>query len=168
MKTDRIAFRFGFGHHGWNVMLDKMMGYQQMLVGICVIYAWTPALTKFSLLFLYYRIGTQAWMRIAIYALALLTFGYTLSITIVVVGPCNPQINTAGKCLKDLNLFMAISKSSFCTLNQIVLIGCSQYSHGFLHHPITASNVTLSSATPEAKGSSGPSVHARIGVNLQT
>ncbi|XP_014558732.1 hypothetical protein COCVIDRAFT_36032 [Bipolaris victoriae FI3] len=103
-----FAFRFGFGHHGWNVTLDKMMGYQQMLVGICIIYAWTPALTKFSLLFLYYRIGTQAWMRIAIYALALLTFGYTLSITIVVVGPCNPQINTAGKCLKDLNLFMAI------------------------------------------------------------
>ncbi|EMD68387.1 hypothetical protein COCSADRAFT_80627 [Bipolaris sorokiniana ND90Pr] len=108
VKTDRITFRFGFDHHAWNVTPDKLTGYLQTIIGICIIYVWTPALTKFSLLFLYYRISTQAWMRIAIYAVGILTFGYSLSITIVVVGPCNPNAHTDGKCLKDLNFSMAI------------------------------------------------------------
>ncbi|KAJ5060421.1 hypothetical protein J3E72DRAFT_289403 [Bipolaris maydis] len=102
------AFRYGFGLHAWNVTPDQLTGYLKTLIAICIIYVWTPALTKFSLLVLYYRISTQAWMRIAIYAIGVLTFGYTLSITIVVVGPCNPLTDKDGTCLKDINLFMAI------------------------------------------------------------
>jgi hypothetical protein len=79
-----------------------------MLIGICVIYVWTPALTKFSLLVLYHRINPSKWMRIAIYAVAAIVFSYSLAITIVVTGPCNPLTHADGKCLRSLNLFMSI------------------------------------------------------------
>ncbi|EUC44937.1 hypothetical protein COCMIDRAFT_37269 [Bipolaris oryzae ATCC 44560] len=91
------GFQFGLGHHAWNVTPDKLMGYLKTILGLALIYIWTPALTKLSLLLLYYRINTDARMRIIIYALGILTIGYSLSITIVAVGPCNLLTYVNGK-----------------------------------------------------------------------
>lgn len=106
--TKIVAFQYGFGAHLWNVTLEQMLSYTKMLVGIMTIYVWTPALTKLSLLALYHRLDPDRTSRGCIYALALLVFGYSLAITIVAAGPCNPQTHTDQKCLTDLNLFMAI------------------------------------------------------------
>lgn len=83
------------------------MNYSRMLVGIMVVYVWTPALAKLSLLALYYRLNPDRKIRACIYGLAGLVFGYSLAITIVAAGPCNPRTHTDQKCLTDLNLFMA-------------------------------------------------------------
>jgi hypothetical protein len=72
-----------------------------------VVYVWTPALAKLSLLALYYRLNPDQNIRYCIYALATLVSGYSLAITVVAAGPCNPQTHTNQKCLTDLNLFMA-------------------------------------------------------------
>jgi len=102
------SFQFGFGQHLWNVTVDQMMNYSRMLVGIMVVYVWTPALAKLSLLALYFRLNPDSKIRGCIYALSVLIVGYSLAITIVAAGPCNPQTHTDQKCLTDLNLFMAI------------------------------------------------------------
>ncbi|KAF1943289.1 hypothetical protein EJ02DRAFT_433398 [Clathrospora elynae] len=101
------AFQYGFGQHLWNVTLEQLAGYTKILVGIMVVYVWTPALTKLSLLALYYRLNPDKKVRVCIYALAALVSGYSLAITVVAAGPCNPQTHTDQKCLTDLNLFMA-------------------------------------------------------------
>jgi hypothetical protein len=105
--TPNVAFQYGFGQHLWNVTLEQMMGYMKMLVGIMVVYVWTPALAKLSLLALYYRLNPDLKVQASIYALAVLVTGYSLAITIVAAGPCNPRTHTDQKCLTDLNLFMA-------------------------------------------------------------
>jgi hypothetical protein len=91
----------------WNVTMEQMVMYAKMLVGIMVVYVWTPALTKLSLLALYYRLNPDKKIRACIYALATLVSGYSLAITIVAAGPCNPQVHPDQKCLTDLNLFMS-------------------------------------------------------------
>lgn len=102
------SFQYGFGQHIWNVTPEQMLNYTKMLVGIMVVYVWTPALAKLSLLALYYRLNPDRKIRSCIYALSVLIIGYSLAITIVAAGPCNPQTHTDQKCLTDLNLFMAI------------------------------------------------------------
>lgn len=102
------SFQYGFGQHLWNVTPEQMMNYSKMLVGIMVVYVWTPALAKLSLLALYHRLNPDRKIRSCIYALAVLIIGYSLAITIVAAGPCNPQTHLDQKCLTDLNLFMAI------------------------------------------------------------
>jgi hypothetical protein len=87
--------------------MEQLMGYTKMLVGIMVVYVWTPALAKLSLLALYYRLNPDRKVQASIYALAVLVTGYSLAITIVAAGPCNPRTHTDQKCLTDLNLFMA-------------------------------------------------------------
>lgn len=106
--TQAAAFQYGFGQHLWNVTIEQMMNYTKMLVGIMVVYVWTPALAKLSLLALYFRLSPDYRIRGCIYALSVLIVGYSLAITIVAAGPCNPQTHTDQKCLTDLNLFMAI------------------------------------------------------------
>ncbi|CAN9178359.1 unnamed protein product [Alternaria alternata] len=101
------SFQYGFGQHLWNVTMEQLMGYTKMLVGIMVVYVWTPALAKLSLLALYYRLNPDRKVQASIYALAVLVTGYSLAITIVAAGPCNPRTHTDQKCLTDLNLFMA-------------------------------------------------------------
>lgn len=105
--TLNVAFQYGFGQHMWNVTMQQMLGYTKMLVGIMVVYVWTPALAKLSLLALYYRLNPDQKVQAAIYALAVLVTGYSVAITIVAAGPCNPRTHTDQKCLTDLNLFMA-------------------------------------------------------------
>ncbi|XP_014552708.1 hypothetical protein COCVIDRAFT_41175 [Bipolaris victoriae FI3] len=101
------AFKYGFGQHLWNVTVEQLQVYTKMLVGIMVVYVWTPALAKLSLLALYYRLNPDFKIRSCIYTLAGLVSGYSLAITIVAAGPCNPQYHSDQKCLTDLNLFMA-------------------------------------------------------------
>lgn len=102
-----IAFKYGFGQHLWNVTVEQLQVYTKMLIGIMVVYVWTPALAKLSLLALYYRLNPDSKIRSCIYTLAGLVSGYSLAITIVAAGPCNPQYHSDQKCLTDLNLFMA-------------------------------------------------------------
>ncbi|CAN9177390.1 unnamed protein product [Alternaria alternata] len=106
-RTGLQTFQYGFGQHLWNVTMEQLMGYTKMLVGIMVVYVWTPALAKLSLLALYYRLNPDRKVQASIYALAVLVTGYSLAITIVAAGPCNPRTHTDQKCLTDLNLFMA-------------------------------------------------------------
>ncbi len=84
------------------------MGYSKMLVGIIVVYVWTPALTKFSLLTLFHRLDPHPKTRACTYALAFIVFGYSLVITITATGPCSPVKRMDPKCLTDVNLFMSI------------------------------------------------------------
>jgi hypothetical protein len=105
--TPSVAFQYGFGQHLWNVTGVQMMGFTKILVGIMVVYVWTPALAKLSLLALYYRLNPDRKVQVTIYVLAVLVTGYSLAITIVAAGPCNPRTHTDQKCLTDLNLFMA-------------------------------------------------------------
>jgi hypothetical protein len=107
LTDEKQAFQFGFGQHLWNVTLEQIGEYSKMLVGIMVVYVWTPALAKLSLLALYYRLNPDRKVQACIYALAALVTGYSLAITIVAAGPCNPQTHSDQKCLTDLNLFMA-------------------------------------------------------------
>ncbi|CAG5156828.1 uncharacterized protein ALTATR162_LOCUS4621 [Alternaria atra] len=101
------SFQYGFGQHLWNVTMEQLVDYTKMLVGIMVVYVWTPALAKLSLLALYYRLNPDRKVQASIYALAVLVTGYSLAITVVAAGPCNPRTHTDQKCLTDLNLFMA-------------------------------------------------------------
>ncbi|KAF2856139.1 hypothetical protein T440DRAFT_438863 [Plenodomus tracheiphilus IPT5] len=102
------SFQYGFGQHLWNVRPEQMMNYTKMLVGIMITYVWTPAFAKLSLLALYYRLNPDRTVRSCIYALSVLIVGYSLAITIVAAGPCNPHSRPSGDCLTQLNLFMAI------------------------------------------------------------
>lgn len=87
--------------------MEQLMTWAKLMVGIMVVYVWTPALAKLSLLALYYRLNPDYKIRSCIYALTGLVSGYSLAITIVATGPCNPQHHKDQKCLTDLNLFMA-------------------------------------------------------------
>lgn len=87
---------------------SDLIPYTKMIIAIGLTYVWTPALTKLSLLVLYHRINPSLWMRMAIYAVAAIVFGYSLTLTIMVAGPCNPVTHADGQCLRSLNLFLSI------------------------------------------------------------
>lgn len=167
-----IAFKYGFGEHMWNITPDQLLGYLRTLIGICVLYVWTPALSKFSLLVLYHRISPAKTIRTCVYILAALVFGYSLSITIVVTGPCNPVSHPDPSCLKDINLFMAISEFVLLNFNipplrssKVGLTISSQHLDGFLHNDDTTSNDTPTSTPEEAKGCTGHHLCFRLRVS---
>ncbi|KAF2131446.1 hypothetical protein P153DRAFT_429743 [Dothidotthia symphoricarpi CBS 119687] len=102
-------FQYGYGQHLWNVTAEQMAGYLKTLFAVITVYVWVPALTKLSLLALYRRLDPNPKIRACVYALSFLVVGYTLAITIVAAGPCNPYAQPgAQQCLVKLNLFMSV------------------------------------------------------------
>ncbi|OAG01382.1 uncharacterized protein CC84DRAFT_1228406 [Paraphaeosphaeria sporulosa] len=102
------ALQYGFGEHMWNVTPLQFAQYLQLLIGISIVYVWTPALSKLSLLALYHRILPDIRSRVGVYTLFVLILGYNLGITITIVGPCNLLKHSDPTCLMNANLVMAI------------------------------------------------------------
>jgi hypothetical protein len=97
----------------WNITPVQFAAYLELLIGISIVYVWTPALSKLSLLALYHRILPDRWGRAGVYTLCTVILGYNLGITITIVGPCNLIKHSNPTCLMDANLAMAI-----CTCNK--------------------------------------------------
>ncbi|KAF2443275.1 hypothetical protein P171DRAFT_416795 [Karstenula rhodostoma CBS 690.94] len=102
------ALQYGFGQHIWNVTPAQFAVYLKLLTGISIVYVWTPALSKLSLLALYYRILPDKPSRAGVHILFVVILGYNLGVTITIVGPCNLLKHSDPTCLMDTNLAMAI------------------------------------------------------------
>ncbi|KAK7186877.1 integral membrane protein [Paraphaeosphaeria sporulosa] len=93
-----IAIKYGYGNHLWNVEATEITGYFQQLVAMSVTYFWTPTLTKLSVLTLIYQVYAAKWGKISALILGICIVAYTVVLTVLVTGPCDP-LHGSVKCL---------------------------------------------------------------------
>ncbi|KAF1978392.1 hypothetical protein BU23DRAFT_651081, partial [Bimuria novae-zelandiae CBS 107.79] len=90
--------KYGFGKHLWNVEATELPGYLQQLVAMSVTYFWTPTLTKLSVLTLIHQVYQAKWGKITAWIVGICIVIYTIVLTVLVTGPCDP-LHGSVECL---------------------------------------------------------------------
>ncbi|KAL2816432.1 hypothetical protein BDW59DRAFT_177366 [Aspergillus cavernicola] len=87
----------GWGKHMWDALLPNTLTYL-----VC------PAVTKWAILSVLYRINPSNIYRYGVIAVAVMIFGYTLTLCIITGGPCSPLKDGTLKCLENVALSGAV------------------------------------------------------------
>ncbi|RMJ17728.1 hypothetical protein CDV36_002568 [Fusarium kuroshium] len=88
---------YGWGKHLWDGLLANTLSY---LI--------TPSVTKIAILAILFRINPSIPYRVAVVAIAVAIFAYTLVLCIVAGGPCNPLKEGTLQCLQNVALSHAV------------------------------------------------------------
>ncbi|KAM5378559.1 hypothetical protein ACJZ2D_004513 [Fusarium nematophilum] len=80
----------------------------QLLLVLGLTYLWPPTLAKLAILVLYHRLIPNMGFRLALYAVAAGLVVYTLVLTILLAGPCNPQKPGTNTCVVNLTVSQAV------------------------------------------------------------
>lgn len=90
--------------------MEQLGGYFQYLLILAYTYMWPPTLTKLSILVLYWRISPERYFRIGIIAVAFILIAYTVTLTALFAGPCNPNLGTpeSAVCLNNIAVSQAV------------------------------------------------------------
>ncbi|KAM7219432.1 puromycin-sensitive aminopeptidase [Rhypophila decipiens] len=104
------TFPYGFGRHLYDVSMSQLASYFEYLLILAFTYIWPPTLTKLSILVLYWRISPERYFRWAIIATAFILISYTVAITAIFAGPCNPSLGTpeSAVCLNNVAVSQAV------------------------------------------------------------
>ncbi|KAI0887028.1 uncharacterized protein GGS22DRAFT_120583 [Annulohypoxylon maeteangense] len=108
----------GFGRHLWDVTPTQEKGYFDVLLPIGLTYLWSSTFTKFAMLVLYLRIDPFKLFHTCVYVVGLLIGTYTLVLTILLAGPCNPMFVGSGRCLNNI----IISQSVLNIVSEVAVI----------------------------------------------
>ena len=110
----------GFGRHMYEVTPEQLGQYLQNLVVLALTYLWPPAITKLSILVLYWRISPEKYFRAAVVATAFVTLSSTTIFTILFLAPCDPNLGTPESvvCLNKV----AISQAVINIVSDVIII----------------------------------------------
>ncbi|KAL4926673.1 uncharacterized protein BDV17DRAFT_293250 [Aspergillus undulatus] len=118
-------FKYGWGKHLWDVTKAQLMGLNkvtiyslnlrydlritvQAILPNTLCYLICPAVTKLAILSVLYRINPSYLYRYTVIAMAIAIFAYTLTLCIMIGGPCSPLKDGTLKCLEDVLLANAV------------------------------------------------------------
>lgn len=103
------VMRVGWARHMWELSLEDLMVFNDILLPNTLTYLITPAVTKMAMLVVLYQINSSVSYRVVIAGMGISIFAYTLTLTSITGGPCNPK-NGAGttKCLMNVAFAQAI------------------------------------------------------------
>ncbi|KAK4149764.1 puromycin-sensitive aminopeptidase [Chaetomidium leptoderma] len=104
------AMPAGFGRNLYEVTQMQLVGYLERLLSLALTYIWPPTLTKLSILVLYWRINPDRIFRACLIATALVLVGYTVTFSVLFIGPCNPLLGTpeSAVCLNNIAVSQAV------------------------------------------------------------
>ncbi|KAI0847484.1 hypothetical protein F5Y00DRAFT_263634 [Daldinia vernicosa] len=106
--TLTVAMPAGFGRHLWDITPTQMLEYYNILSFIALTYIWPPSLTKLALLVLYIRLNPSKLFRACVFVSGFLISAYTITFTVLFLGPCNPLSVGTGTCLNDVAISQAV------------------------------------------------------------
>ncbi|KAL7908559.1 hypothetical protein GGI35DRAFT_493651 [Trichoderma velutinum] len=130
----------GWGKHLWDVSLAQIMEFNKELLPNTLTYLITPSITKMAMLSVLFRINPSIIYRCVVVSAAVAILVYTLTLTSITGGPCNPLKSGTTSCLENVALAQAVMNivSDFAviaipiptihglsfTLKQKVSVGC--------------------------------------------
>ncbi|QYS96945.1 hypothetical protein H0G86_004182 [Trichoderma simmonsii] len=80
----------GWGKHLWDVSLAQIMEFNKELLPNTLTYLITPSITKMAMLAVLFRINPSLIYRCVVVSAAVAILAYTLTLTSITGGPCNP------------------------------------------------------------------------------
>ncbi|KAJ4414024.1 hypothetical protein N0V85_003326 [Neurospora sp. IMI 360204] len=99
---------FGWARHTSELMPIDFVNFNKGLLPNTLTYLITPAVTKMAMCAVLYRISPSRAYRIIVIGIALAIFAYTLTLTSITGGPCNPLKTGTTKCLENVALSQAV------------------------------------------------------------
>lgn len=96
-------------NHGWARHITEItnpadfLEFNSLLLPNTLLYLITPAVTKMAMLVVLYKINPSVIYRCVVAGIGIAIFGYTLTLTTLTGGPCNPKYGEATiKCLMNV------------------------------------------------------------------
>ncbi|KAK4158958.1 hypothetical protein QBC43DRAFT_138390 [Cladorrhinum sp. PSN259] len=101
--------RVGWARHIFELSLEDLMEFNTILLPNTLTYLITPAVTKMAMLVVLFQINSSVPYRVTVAAMGICIFAYTLTLTSITGGPCNPKYGAGTtKCLMDVALAQSI------------------------------------------------------------
>ncbi|KAL4936885.1 hypothetical protein BDV06DRAFT_232949 [Aspergillus oleicola] len=101
-------FKYGWGKHLWDVTKAQLMQLNKVILPNTLCYLVCPMVTKLAILSVLYRINPSNLYRYTVIIVAAAIFAYTLTLCIMIGGPCSPLKDRTLKCLEDVLLANAV------------------------------------------------------------
>ncbi|KAL6829658.1 hypothetical protein J3E69DRAFT_365236 [Trichoderma sp. SZMC 28015] len=98
----------GWGKHLWDVSLAQIMEFNKELLPNTLTYLITPSITKMAMLAVLFRINPSLIYRCIVVSAAVAILAYTLTLTSITGGPCNPLKSGTTSCLENVALAQAV------------------------------------------------------------
>jgi hypothetical protein len=98
----------GWGRHHSELNMTDLTEFNKGLLPNTITYLITPAVTKMAMLTVLYRINPSIFYRCVVGAIGVAIFAYTLTLTSITGGPCNPNKAGTTVCLTNVALAQAI------------------------------------------------------------
>ena len=99
---------FGWARHAAELVPVDFINFNKGLLPNTLTYLITPSVTKMAMCAVLFRISPSRSYRIGIIAIAVAIFIYTLVLTSITGGPCNPLKTGTTKCLENVALSHAV------------------------------------------------------------
>ncbi|KAK3392370.1 hypothetical protein B0T20DRAFT_54586 [Sordaria brevicollis] len=99
---------FGWARHVAELVPIDFVHFNKGLLPNTLTYLITPAVTKMAMCAVLYRISPSRTYRFIVIAIAVAIFIYTLVLTSITGGPCNPLKTGTTKCLENVALSQAV------------------------------------------------------------
>ncbi|KAK4220543.1 hypothetical protein QBC38DRAFT_188898 [Podospora fimiseda] len=101
--------RVGWARHVFELSLSDLIEFNEILLPNTITYLITPAITKMAMLVVLYQINSSLPYRVTIAVMGVCIFAYTLTLTTITGGPCNPKYGAGTtKCLMDVAFAQSI------------------------------------------------------------
>ncbi|PTB47655.1 hypothetical protein M431DRAFT_549988 [Trichoderma harzianum CBS 226.95] len=98
----------GWEKHLWDVSLAQIMEFNKELLPNTLTYLITPSITKMAMLAVLFRINPSLIYRCVVVSAAVAILAYTLTLTSITGGPCNPLKSGTTSCLENVALAQAV------------------------------------------------------------
>lgn len=98
----------GWGRHLAELNMTDLLEFNKGLLPNTITYLIAPAVTKMAMLTVLYRINPSILYRCVVGAIGVAIFGYTVTLTSITGGPCNPNKAGTTVCLMHVALAQAI------------------------------------------------------------
>ncbi|KAL2256502.1 hypothetical protein VTK26DRAFT_1569 [Humicola hyalothermophila] len=100
--------RVGWGRHTNELSMSDLQEFNMILLPNTLTYLITPAVTKIAMLFVLYQINPARSYRYTVIGIGVSIFAYTLALTTITGGPCNPFKAGTTKCLENVALSQSV------------------------------------------------------------
>ena len=99
----------GWGRHIGELNATDFYEFSKVLLPNTITYLITPAITKMAMLFVLFKINPAIFYRALVIFIGVSIFAYTLTLTSITGGPCNPDKGLESiECLQNVALSQAI------------------------------------------------------------
>ncbi|KAK3389212.1 hypothetical protein B0H63DRAFT_389980 [Podospora didyma] len=97
----------GWGRHMVELNMTDLIEFSKGLLPNTLTYLIIPAVTKLAMLCVLFKINPSIYYRAGVVAVGISIFAYTLTLTSITGGPCNPMKENTLKCLENVALAQA-------------------------------------------------------------